>query len=112
MSPRIQNDLTTSKFPDAFIAQSSVQFGTGTTLAVFGLADTTGTALDSTALPASLDFSKFNNSEFLVAPAGAPDVFAGTINLRAVPEPSLLVLAGTAALAGLGGLWSRRRNRR
>jgi PEP-CTERM motif len=37
-------------------------------------------------------------------------VTGGSVVASAVPEPSSLVLAGTAALAGLGGLWARRRH--
>jgi hypothetical protein len=36
-------------------------------------------------------------------------VTGGSVVASAVPEPSSLVLIGTAAMAGLGGLWARRR---
>ena len=36
-------------------------------------------------------------------------VTGGAVVASAVPEPSSLVLVGTAAMAGLGGLWARRR---
>ena len=36
-------------------------------------------------------------------------VTGGSVVAAAVPEPSSLVLVGTAALVGMGGLWARRR---
>jgi hypothetical protein len=102
MQIHVQNDLTSSTFPTAFVAVASTQVGTGATLAVFGLADSTGNALSSTALPTSLDFSKFDASEFqLTNPDGGPDIFDGTINGvgTTVPEPASATLLGIGALA-------------
>ncbi len=109
MQIHVQNDLVSSTYPDAFVAVASTQVGTGATLAVFGLADTTGTALSSTALPTSLDFSKFDASEFqLTDGKGGPDIFDGTINGVSVPEPASTTLLGIGALA-IGALVLRRR---
>jgi PEP-CTERM motif len=111
MQIHVQNDLTGSTYPDAFVAVASTQVGTSASLAVFGLADTTGTALSSTDLPTSLDFSKFDASEFqLTSPTGGPDIFDGIINGvgAPVPEPASVTLLGIGALA-MGAFVLRRR---
>ncbi len=109
MQIHVQDDLTTSMYPTAFVAVASTHVGTTASLAVFGLADSTGTALSSTALPTSLDFSKFDASEFsLTNPKGGPDIFDGTINGTAVPEPASAMLLGIGALA-MGAFILRRR---
>jgi hypothetical protein len=110
MQIHVQNDLASSKFPDAFVAVASVGLGTGTTLAAFGVADTTGTALSSTDLPTSLDLSKFNNGEFNLVGSAGTNIFAGTINVGAasVPEPASVTLLGLGVVA-IGGWILRRR---
>jgi hypothetical protein len=111
MQIHVQDDLMGSPYPTAFVAVASTTLGTGATLAVFGVADTTGTALSSTALPTSLDFSKFDASEFqLTNPKGGPDIFDGTINGvgALLPEPASATLFGIGALA-VGAFILRRR---
>src|SRR5262249_2557676 len=98
-------------FPDAFIAQAAATSpgaGVGNPQIDFALADRTGTALSSTALPTSLDPFRFTDSEFRLFNNTADHVFDIVIGTITVPEPCSLVLAGTAALAGLGR-WARRR---
>jgi hypothetical protein len=114
----VQNDLASNPtFPDVFIAQAAAAspgVGVGNPQIDFAVADRTGTALSSTALPTSLDLHRFTDGEFRLFNNTAGNVFdllTGTINVGAVPEPSSLVLAGTAALAGLGA-WARRRRAR
>ncbi len=98
MQLKVGNDLT-GMFPDVFTAVSFVNVGGSATVASFGLADTTGTAFSSTALPTSLDLSKFDFSKLTL---GTSDhtIFVGDINLQSVPEPSSVILLGFAAVVG------------
>jgi hypothetical protein len=97
---------------DAFTAFAFVNVGGVATSATFGLEDKPGTVFSSTALPTSLDLSKFTLGTFILGPTDSP-ILAGTINLQSVPEPGSAVLLGIGALAG-GFLvrWQRVRHRR
>ncbi len=91
---------------DVFAATAYVNVGGSATLASFGVRDTTGTVFSSTALPTSLDLSKFTDGEFTLAgPPGGTNIFQGTINLQSVPEPASAVLLGAGG-AGRGGLFA------
>jgi hypothetical protein len=99
---------------DVFAAVAYVNVGGSATMAEFGLRDITGKVFSSTALPTSLDLSKFSEGEFaLAAQSGGTNIFEGTINLQSVPEPGSAVLLGIGALAGAGCLlrarWVRAR---
>src|SRR5262249_42130446 len=114
----VQNDLASNPtFPDVLIAQAAAASpgaGVGNPQIDFAVADRIGTALSSTALPTSLDLHRFTDGEFRLFNNTAGNVFdilTGTIDVGVVPEPGSLVLAGTAALAGLGA-WARRRRAR
>jgi PEP-CTERM motif len=94
-------------FPDAFTAFASVNVGGVATSATFGVGDSTGTAFSSTALPTSLDLSKFTTGEFVLGSTDSP-ILEGTINLQSVPEPGSAVLLGIGVLGGGCLLRSRR----
>ena len=91
-------------FPDVFTALASVNVGGAATTATFGVADRTGTVFSSTALPTSLDLSKFSVGKFgLEGPPDSANIFEGTISLvqaASVPEPGSAVLLSIGALAG------------
>ncbi len=107
----VGNDLT-GTYRDVFAARGYVNVGGAVTGAEFGVADQTGTVFSSTALPTSLDLSKFSVGTFALAGTpGSTDIFEGTINLvqaASVPEPGSAVLLGIGALAGGCVLRSRR----
>jgi len=105
----VQNDLASNPtFPDVFIAQAAATgfVGASNPQIDFALADRTGTALSSTALPLSLDPSAFTDSSFRLfnnTAGNVFDVFTGTIVLQpdAIPEPATLALF-SVGIAGLG----------
>ena len=86
----------------------------GLPLSFFGirLDDSTDAAIsDALILPTSLNLGDFDNRQFFVFYAEGDTVatVSGTLtSLSAVPEPSSLVLAASAALAALG-MWRRLR---
>jgi hypothetical protein len=101
----VQNDLASNPtFPDVFIAQAAATSpgpGVGNPQIDFALADRTGTALGSTALPTGLEPSRFTDSSFRLfnnTAGNVFDIFTGTIDLNAVPEPSSLILLGLGSL--------------
>jgi hypothetical protein len=103
----VQNDLASNPtFPDVFIAQSTATSpgaGVDNPQIDFAVADRTGTALGSTALPASLNLSGFTDSSFRLfnnTSGSTFDIFIGTINTTGVPEPAstTLITAGVLAL--------------
>lgn len=112
----VSNDLATNPaFPDVFIAQAAAGPLSGATNPQidFAVADSTGTALGSTALPTSLDLSRFTDSQFRLFnnKAGSVfDIFTGTLDLRPVPEPGSLALMAVGA-AGLAVGAARRKSR-
>ena len=111
MQIQIANDVGGAT-PDAFVATAFINVGGVAKRVDFGLGDSTGTVFSSTALPTSLDLSKFDSGVFEVLGAtGSPHLFDGTINvgLASVPEPSSGMLLGLGVLGA--GVWSLRRRR-
>jgi hypothetical protein len=89
---------------DAFIATAFVNVGGTPTRVDFALQDLTAAVFSSTALPTSVDLSKFTKGLFSVpGPTGGADLLDGKISLASVPEPSAAVLLGLGAVGA--GFW-------
>ena len=68
---QVQDDLASQKYPSMFTASTTVQDTTANPnqnalLASIGLGDSSGTVFSSTALPPSLDLSKFDAGQFVL----------------------------------------------
>jgi PEP-CTERM motif len=103
---QVGNDLP-GTFPDVFTAVSLVDVNGTSKFASFGVADTTGTVFSSTALPTSLDLSKFTNGVFQIGTSTSGVILTGDIHVGSVPEPSSFMLLAIGILGS--GIWARRR---
>src|SRR5690606_8128188 len=88
-----------------------------------GLSDLDGDALSSRALPSAFDLDCFEertfqfgfsstDASYSYSCRGTIDTIGTVVSVSANPEPSTLVLCGSAASLGLAGRWWRRRRRR